>query len=200
MLINSAGCFTFEEVETYLLVPREAADLDLLVGALRPTLRPTDLDVIVGLRGPTRTCNDLMLPTVIFDQLYSFDFDTFVKSLPRPEKIPAQNFVSAAEGLFMRVMRLADNVGNADEHRALNYLALRYPAIYAMTAEAYGRNFSFNGFEIRYSRRSSVRKIVEVIFSYTNRQTDITEKYVVRVDIAEEFPFLVTKPAPFYET
>jgi hypothetical protein len=41
-----------------------------------------------------------------------------------------------------------------------------------------------------------VRKIVDVVFSYTNRQTDVTAKYFVRVDATEEFPFLVTKMSP----
>jgi PatG C-terminal len=46
---------------------------------------------------------------------------------------------------------------------------------------------------------SGARRIVEVIFSYTHRQTDVTEKYFVRVDVTEEFPFLVTKLSPYYE-
>jgi hypothetical protein len=46
---------------------------------------------------------------------------------------------------------------------------------------------------------SATRKIVEVIFSYTNRNTDFTEKFFVRVDVTEEFPFLVTKLSPYYD-
>ena len=46
---------------------------------------------------------------------------------------------------------------------------------------------------------SSGRNIVEVIFSYTHRNTDFTEKYFVRVDVTEEFPFLVTRISPYYE-
>jgi hypothetical protein len=40
---------------------------------------------------------------------------------------------------------------------------------------------------------------VDAIFSYTNRNTDFTEKSFVRVDVTEEFPFLVTKLSPFYD-
>jgi len=40
---------------------------------------------------------------------------------------------------------------------------------------------------------------VNVIFSFTNRNTDVTQKYFVRVDLTEEFPFLVTKMSPFFE-
>ncbi|MGH9893022.1 MAG: hypothetical protein ACREA0_13730, partial [bacterium] len=43
------------------------------------------------------------------------------------------------------------------------------------------------------------RKIVDVIFSYTNRNTDFTEKFCVRADVTEEFPFLVTKMSPYYD-
>jgi hypothetical protein len=186
-------------VATYLLLPREESDLDLLIGSLRPRPLPSDVDVIVGVRGPTRSCNELTLPTVIFDQLYSFDLDTLVKSIQPPDETTATNFEAAAESLFMRVMHLAGNVGETDEHRAVNYLAIRYPAIYTMTAEAHARNLSFVGLKTRSSHRDSVRKIAEVIFAYRNRQTDITEKYFVRVDVTEEFPFLVTKLSSFYE-
>ena len=51
---------------------------------------------------------------------------------------------------------------------------------------------------MRPSRLSGVRKVADVIFAYTNRQTDVVEKYFVRVDVTEEFPFLVTKLSPYY--
>ena len=38
-------------------------------------------------------------------------------------------------------MQLTDNAGASDEHRALNYLAMRYPDIYARAAEAFKRIF-----------------------------------------------------------
>jgi PatG C-terminal len=52
---------------------------------------------------------------------------------------------------------------------------------------------------VRPSSLSGVRNIVDVIFSYTNRATDVTEKFFVRVDVTEEFPFLVTKLSPYYD-
>jgi hypothetical protein len=44
-----------------------------------------------------------------------------------------------------------------------------------------------------------VRRIAEIILSYTNRNTDFTEKFFVRVDVTEEFPFLATKLSPYYD-
>ena len=52
---------------------------------------------------------------------------------------------------------------------------------------------------MRTSPLSVTRKIVDVIFSYTNRNTDVIEKRFVRVDVTEEFPFLVTKLSPYYD-
>ena len=193
---------TIEGLETYLLYPRDPLDFDLLVDAVRPLPRTTDVDVVIGMRGPIappEACNGLMVPTVVFDQIYSFDVDSLIRSIPRPEAIPEDRFGNAAEELFGRIIQLADNAGATDEHRALNYLAVRYPAIYATTADAFGRNAWLEGVEVRPSRLSGIRKIVDVIFSYTNRQTDVTEKSFVRVDVTEEFPFLVTKLSPYYE-
>ena len=41
-------------------------------------------------------------------------------------------------------MQIGDNAGHTDEHRALNYLAVRYPALYAAVAEAQARNLSLS--------------------------------------------------------
>ncbi len=193
---------TIEGMETYLLYPHDFADLDLLVEAVRPVPRATDVDVVIGVRGPIappEVCNGLMVPIVVFDQLYSFDIDSFLKSIPRPETIAEERFGPATEELFGRIIQMADNAGATDEHRALNYLAVRYPAIYAQTTESFGRDSSLTGVEVRPSRLSGVRKIVDVVFSYTHRTTDVTEKFFVRVDVTEEFPFLVTKLLPYYE-
>jgi len=48
------------------------------------------------------------------------------------------------------------------------------------------------------SSLSGVRKIVDVVFDFTHRETDVTEKFFVRVDVTEEFPFMVTKLSPCF--
>jgi hypothetical protein len=193
---------SIQGLETYLLVLRDPSDVDLLVEAIRPAPSPSDLDVVIGIRGPIAPptmCNGLMVPIVVFDQIYSFDRVTLIKAIPKPEKISAAQFAPAAEELFHRIMQLTDNAGATDDHRALNYLALRYPAIYARAAEAFAQDFSLTAVEVRPSALSSTRKIVDVIFAYTNRNTDFTEKSCVRVDVTEEFPFLATRLSPYYD-
>jgi hypothetical protein len=189
-------------LETYLLQPRDPADIDLLVEAIRPAPSPNDIDVVIGVRGPIappEMCNGLMVPIVVFDQIYSFDRDALIKAIPKPKKSDAAQFGSAAEELFTRIMQLTDNAGATDEHRALNYLAMRYPPVYAATAEEFAKDSSLTGVDVRRSPLSSTRNIVDVIFSYTNRNTDFTEKFFVRCDLTEEFPFLVTKMSPYYD-
>ena len=139
---------------------------------------------------PPEMCNGLMVPIVVFDQIYTFDRNSMIQAIPKPEQISAEAFAPAAEELFDRITQLADNAGGTDEHRALNYLAVRYPAIYANAADAFGRNASLTAVETGWSRLSNTRKIIDVIFSYTNRNTDVIEKLFVRVDVTEAFPFL----------
>jgi hypothetical protein len=193
---------TIQGLDTYLLKPRDAADFDLLVNAIRPRPSSMDIDVIVGLRGPIATpdvCNGLMIPIVAFDQIYSFDRAALFGSIPKPEKVSEKDFSATSSELFDRIMQLTDNAGATDDHRALNYLVLRYPAIYTTLADAFARDASLTGVEARPSRLSSTRKIVDVIFSFTNRNNEFTEKFFVRVDATEEFPFLVTKMSPYYD-
>ena len=194
-----------EGLETYLLFARDASDLDLLVQAVRADPKGLDIDIVIGTRGPiapAQACGGLSLPMVLTDQVYSFDRDELISALPRPDDIAAEQdaqFRASAGELLDHIMQLADNAGATDEHRAINYLAVRYPAVYATAAAEHGRNNSLAAVDVRPSRLSGARVIVDVVFSYVHRQTDVATKYFCRVDVTEEFPFLVTKLTPFFE-
>jgi cyclic patellamide precursor peptide PatG len=193
---------TIQGLETYLLQPRDPSDFDRLIEAIRPQPSPMDVDVVVGRRGriaPPDLCNGLTLPIVAFDQIYSFDRESLIKAIPKPDKLTPKQFAPAAEELFSRIMQMTDNAGATDEHRALNYLAMRYPAVYTIAADQFGKDYTLTGVESRPSPLSNTRNIVDVIFSYSNRNTDFIEKFLVRVDVSEEFPFLVTKLAPYFD-
>jgi PatG C-terminal len=193
---------TIEGLETYILAPRDPADIDLLIEALRPEPSPMDRDAVVGIRGPiapAEMCNGLMVPIVAFDQIYSFDRDSLIKAIPRPEKTTQKDFSPVAAELFDRIMLITDNAGATDEHRALNYLAMRYPAIYATAADAFARDESLSAVDVQPSPLSGTRNIVDVIFSYTNRNTDVAEKFSVSVDVTGEFPYLVRRLSPYYD-
>jgi PatG Domain len=113
-------------LEKYIVFPRQPSDLDLLIEALRHGPEAGALDVVIGVAGPIAPpdlCNGLSLPIVIFDQVYSFDRESLMKAIPRPENAGKEFDASAAEVLD-RVLAAADNAGANDEHRALNYLAV----------------------------------------------------------------------------
>ncbi|WP_161800997.1 hypothetical protein [Kitasatospora griseola] len=189
-------------IDTYLLRPRDPADVALLVDAVRSDPRPTDLDVVIGLRGPLAPpslCNGLTLPVVFFDQLYSFDGAELIRAIERPAAIPADRFESASHELLRRILHMGDNAGDTDEHRALNYLAVRYDKIYHRTVAAFAADSALSAVDVLDSRLSGARRILDVVLSYTHRRNDVTEKYFVRIDCTEEFPFVVTKLTPYYD-
>ena len=198
-------CWTVsvEGLAAYILQPRDALDYDMLVETIRPMPDPGDMDVLVGFLGPvtaSRRCNGLTLPVLLFSQIYSFRREDLIRSIPRPETVSEEKFRPAAEEVLDRVLRMTDNTGATDEDRALNYLIVRYPAIYAKAAEAFGNTLSLSSITTRPSPLSGARNIIEVIFSYSGRAASpFGEKFFVRVDVTEEFPFLVSKLSPYYD-
>jgi PatG Domain len=193
--------FSIQGLETYLLQPRDPLDLDLLIQAIDPQPQPW-ISTVIGVRGPIappQYCNGLMIPIVVFDQLYNFSLDALITAIPRSEKVEERKFAPAAREVFDRIMLMTDNAGSSDEHRALNYLSVRYPGIYAKAVEEFAAGCALTAVETRPSALSGTRKIVEVILTFTNRSTDFTEKFFMRVDVTEAFPFLVTKLLPYYD-
>jgi hypothetical protein len=96
-------------------------------------------------------------------------------------------------------MQLADNAGATDEHRAMNYLAVRYDGIYALAHERFLADCSLVGVDVRPSRLSGPRTLVQVVFRFRNRKTDVDEQYYARVDVTEEYPFLQAKLQPYFD-
>ena len=90
-------------------------------------------------------------------------------------------------------MQLADNAGATDEHRALNYLAVRYNRIYDAVADAHAQNESLSAVEVHTLTSERFAQGIGCDFSFTQRSTDVLSKQFVRVDVTEKYPFLVTK-------
>jgi hypothetical protein len=78
-------------------------------------------------------------------------------------------------------------------------LAVRYPVIYHKVVDAHSRNCSLSGVNAHVSTLGTPRKIVDVVFSFVDRRTDVNDKFLVRVDVTDQFPFLVTKLSPYYD-
>jgi PatG Domain len=189
-------------VETYLVVPRQPTDLDMLVAAVQPAVDAEKLDVVIGTKGqvaPPEMCNGLSLPVVIFDQLYSFDRKSLLSSIPVPNDVKPEEFSASAAEVLDRILSATDNAGSADERRALNYLALRYPGLYARVADCFARDFALTSIQGHPWPLSAARRIVEIRLAFTDRKNEFVEKYFVRVDVNDGFPFLVSSLAPYFD-
>lgn len=200
------------DMDTYVLQPRDPEGYNLLINAIRPPQSDKHfdltLDLVIGTLGPLASaeqCNGLMVPVAIFDQIYTFTVEDLIHSIPPPKKTMAtqelDTFYSRAEELFGRMVIMADNAGTTDSDRAINFLAVRYPEIYANAARMGDENNGLSGVETRPSRLNGPRNVIEVIFSFRNRETDVTSKFFACVDVTEEFPFLTPqgKLAEFFE-
>jgi uncharacterized RmlC-like cupin family protein len=190
--------FSVGGVEAFTIVPRSGIELAELVGSLALGAHAGATNVLIGTRSPVSlpasACGGLSLPTVVASKIYSFDIDEFVKELPLDEGQKA-----AGKELLERIRHLIDNVGDMDEHRAVNYLALRYIAMYSLVVDNYNRDFSLQGVGISPVSTRSQRRIVDVTLRFVSRKTDVRELYAVRVDVTGMFPFLVTPLHPVFE-
>ena len=97
-----------------------------------------------------------MLPIVMVDQIYSFDRESLIEAIPRKTGTSNQQFSKTSSVLFNQILQIADNAGATNEHRALNYLAVRYEKIYEQTQLMQDENYSFTGVEVRPSRLSGL--------------------------------------------
>lgn len=188
-------------IEHYILVPRDG-DYQPLVDAYRAEPNPGDLELVIGRRGPIAPptmCNGLLVPVLVFDQIYAFDRKLLLESIPKPKDADAKKFIADAGEMLDRILQQSDNAGATDADRALNYLAVRYDRIYSLAAEQFATNNSLTSIDVVPSPLSGTRNIVDVVFSFTNRATDVDSKYFTRVDVTECFPFLVSKLSPYYD-
>jgi hypothetical protein len=184
-------------VEAFTVIPRSGLELTDLVNALNLTPSAGATNVVIGTRSlpmPASACGGLSLPSVVASKIYSFNVDEFVKELPLNEPQ-----IAAGKELLDRITHLIDNVGDMDEHRAVNYLSLRYLAMYNLVVENFNRDFSLQGVSVRPTSTRSNRKLVDVTLRFTSRKTDVRESYAVRVDVTGMFPFLVTPLHPVFE-
>lgn len=199
--------FTVESVDTYLIEPRTDTELVALIDALQGPVRIplVDIDVVIGVRGPLSEptqCQGVQLPRVRMAHFYYFAVDDFLadilKSTKKPSGVSEAQQKTTARDLFMRLMQIGDNVGEMDEHRAVNYLALRYPEIYQLAFEQSRTGKTLKQVDVSYSPLSGTRHIVEVIFTYVDRQTSVPMSFFARVDVTGMYPFLVSPIQLYY--
>jgi len=193
---------SIQGLETYLLAPRDPADIDLLVEAIRPAPSPNDIDVVHRPARPHRPAGDVQRTDGSHRRIRP---DLLVRPRRAHQGHPeaGEDRGRAVRAGSRRTVQ-PDHATDGQRRRDRRAPRLELPG-HALSchlwqgSEEFAHDFSLTGVEVRPSPLSSTRNIVDVIFSYTNRNTDFTEKFFVRADVTEEFPFLVAKMSPYYD-
>jgi PatG C-terminal len=105
----------------------------------------------------------------------------------------------AAERAFLVVAQLADNTGQSDQQRAINYLAFKSTALYTKEIEMEMTGFQLNSVTAQPDPVSQSRSIQDVIVLYANTTTTQIQRYFTRVDVTGQFPFLLGPLAIYYD-
>jgi hypothetical protein len=187
----------FDGIDSLLVVPNDPGDLSLLLGALHARVQKKhDHQLVVGLIGPPAppwACHGIQLPVVVFDQLLTFNADELIKTLPVPANIPEATFRENGEELLELILRRAHGFGTTDEHRAVTFLAMQYHGIYDWFAQAKAAGESLVNVAVRPSPMSTARNVVDVLLELQNDKTAAVRRALARVDVTDEFPFLVSR-------
>lgn len=203
-------CWVFSAggVDAFVVAPREDAQTKALVESLPPAeAADQTIQVVIGKIGPPLpglACAAAALPTVLVDQHLVFPMDAFIDALAaergsgeRSAKAD-ETFRTAARDLFARLTRRSDNRGLADEHRAANYVGLRYPQLYRLAADAARDDRTLVEVHLRRAA-GGTRRTVAIRLGFRARRTDVMERYQCLVDVTDRFPFLAAPLAPVYD-
>jgi len=204
LLRQLSWVFMVGGVETYMLAPRDPVDLEFLADTLREDGTDDEFDLVIGTLGAVLTEDPWGargLSIVVFDRLLSFTVGDLLTELARSAQAAEEkdaNFQALASDLFERLVLATDNTGLADHYRAANYIALRYPEVYKYAARSRSRGLTLASVAARSIPFSGHRRLVDVIFSYSGPDGEREERFV-RVDVTEEYPFLVQGLSPMHE-
>lgn len=154
---------------------------------------------VIGKVGPMAgagTCQGVMAPLALADQIYSFSLAEWQTSLRarlektlESRKIEVSTFETTAQELFARIVESTENLGVTDPHRALNFALMQHPGIFLAAAERVGRQV-LERIETRQIRGPGPRRVVAIILTFLDIATGVPERLFCRIDVTEEWPFV----------
>lgn len=189
---NLAWVLVTNDDDALVITPADRQDLADLIEVYSATDDGSIAVVVGATTWRSQRGYQLALPHCEAQQLLSFTLDSFVTSVPRPDGLEADVFEASVRSVFNRVRQRAGNTGLADHNRALNFVALRYPAIYEVAARAGSRSFALSGIDSHATAAADGRRVTTIRLGFRSRTTDWVEQYSCRVDTTEVFPFVVS--------
>jgi hypothetical protein len=197
-------CWVFQGpfADSCVVAPRDSSDLDLLIATLAPSGDRPLVQVLVGsqtLGFVDPACARLRLLVVDVEQLLSFTMDEFLAELPPPEGEENRDaFRETARRLFAHLTQRAGNTGVSDEHRALNYLALRYPAVYHLTFTAQREGKALIGVDAGVTSMGE-RRMARLRLAFRDARSHVVERYLCEVDVTDVLPFVARSLTPTFD-
>jgi hypothetical protein len=186
----------------YYLVLRDWHDLGDLISCLGEP-KGDDLCLVVGSSSliPVETCPGVTAPILLVDYLCSFKHDTLTKQFDTES--PKAGAPSSKE-LFAKFVQSADNFGDTDEWRALNYLAVQYQPLYDRCKDILHNpnpecNYVLDSFKVVKSRLWGEKRIVDPVFAFRDTKTGDVRKWFVRVDVSHLFPMIANDIAEYFD-
>lgn len=186
----------------YYITLRDLHDLDDLITCLGEP-KGGDLCLLVGSSSliPVEACPGVTAPTLLVDYLCSFDQRNLLKGFDTSTPKPG---APTSKELFAKFVQSADNFGDTDELRALNYLAVRYAPLYDLCRDMLhdptpGSNYVLHSFKVVRSRLWGEKRIVDPVFAFRDTVTGDIRKYFVRVDVSHLFPMIANDIAEYFD-
>jgi len=193
--------FVCQGIDSFMVASETRGEASDLVAALAASGPEDQVDVVVGSvvgTPPHHPCAGVSLPWVKPAQFLSFSRQEFLASIPSPAdevddkaEVETEAFRASARHVFAQVVGRTTNTGFGAESRALNYLALRYPAFYRTVFESSENSMPLRRIEVKPGPVGG-RDVMEIQLIFRSRRTDVVERYRCRVDTTELFPFLVS--------
>jgi hypothetical protein len=197
---------TVEGHPAYYLALRDWHDLPDLVSCLGRT--EDDLDLVVGSSSliPAEISPGVTAPVLAVDHLSAFTKSDLLKwikpsktALEPPSKAKAKAPRSKVSDLFDKLVQSADNLGDTDEWRALNYLAVNYQPLYEQYAVMVRDGWTLDGVKVMTSRISREKHIVDPVIAFRQIETGLVQRYFVRVDVSHLFPMIANQIAEYFD-
>lgn len=189
--------FTIESFDTYAIKITDSFTQKLIIDSLRPPKGNDDIDVIIGRTQGKSECNGVILTAVIPSQIYSFDRNSFSKSITKSKEIDEKIFEEAIRQTFDIASRISGNYGVSDGHRAVNYIITRYYQLYELVAHQLLDGSRLISITTRPSLQRGGRRIIEIILNFQNWKSGVQNSFSLRVDVTDLYPFLVSSVNPY---
>ncbi len=197
-------------VDLLILKPDSEDTLTELISGLDPSKPQPSYNVFLGKFVPmleAMPMNDETLPMVVCFQYSSIAQSDLIANIQKTitSNTPSTNDV--VQFLLNPMMELAQNPGNNDALRALNYAIITYMGIYSTTWQMHqgtspgpkdSSGFSLENVETLPSKLQGNRLIFDIIFTYGGNSTNIASKWFCRIDVTGPFPSLVSEMQPYY--